>query len=288
MDSFSKVYETVINPVSKEIELIKNKMLSSISDCPNISEDIRTLFAAPSKFIRSAMCLLFLKTYGIEITSKHIDLLTATELIHNASLIHDDTIDEADKRRSIQTLNTKFSSKLAVLAGDYVLSIAMQMIAALEQHNITEKFAKTLQLMTEAELNQYFTKFQIPSIEQYIKKSKNKTAQLFNTALESCLIISETEIEEASDFALNFGIAFQLRDDLKNVSATNEGKPVLSDIQNGIYTAPYIFAQGLTIDNDAIEKSKDLLNNYIRRANITIRRENKEYLLNLIRILENV
>ena len=276
-------YGDILNKLSDEISLVKSGLISSLKDCPYINDDLLELISAPSKFLRSVLCIFYMKSYGIEITEKHIDLLVAVELVHNASLIHDDTIDEAEIRRSIQTLNTKFSSKLAVLAGDYVLSVAMQKIIALNSNEILLNFAKTLQFMTEAELTQYFNKFEIPTLEDYIKKSENKTAKLFETALTSCMILSGTDYKNAGEFAKNFGIAFQIKDDLMNAIGKIDGKPVNSDMQSGIYTASAIFAEGNNIDNSAIEKTKSLMNNYMEYALNYV--TDKPFIYNLMRII---
>ena len=95
--------------------------------------------------------------------------------------------------------------------------------------------------MCKGEINQHFTQGKIPTLEEYIEKSKQKTAELFKAALVSLAKIKNIENSKVEDFAINFGIAFQIRDDLINILETDMSKPTFSDIHNKIYNAPVIF-----------------------------------------------
>jgi geranylgeranyl pyrophosphate synthase len=127
--------------------------------------------------------------------------------------------------------------------------------------------------MCQGEINQNFDRFKIGTIEKYIEKTKMKTAYLFETAMTTCVMILNTKqkIEEISDFGLNFGIAFQIRDDILNFSNSDISKPYNNDIKEGIYNAPVIL--GTEDDNyfTGVEKTKILLNNYIKNAENSIK-----------------
>ena len=187
-------------------------------------------------------------------------------MIHNASLIHDDIIDNSDFRRGIKSLSSEFGNKLGVICGDYLLSLAMEEILNLDCNYITKNIVKTLKQMCLGEINQNFDRFKIGTIEEYIEKIKQKTAYLFETALECCAFISNKDynIEKIKYFGQNFGIAFQIKDDLLNILKNEDLKPVQSDIAQGIYTAPVIFAGNIENLEIGVEKTKDLLNNYIK------------------------
>lgn len=264
--SFEGKYNQIFELVKEDIESIKSLMCENISVIQPLNDEILNILNSPSKYIRSVVAILYIKALELDVSLDILNLLSAVELIHNASLIHDDVIDESAKRRDCKTLNSKFSSKLAVIAGDYILSIAMQKIGTLEYSEITEMFAKTLEKMSKAEINQYFSKFKIPTLEQYIEKSRNKTAELFKSALLSSIIVLGIEDDYAKDFITNFGIAFQIRDDLLNLSESADSKPVHNDIESGIYTAPVIFSGNKDRAKDGIEKTCLLLNNYIEKA----------------------
>ncbi len=122
--------------------------------------------------------------------------------------------------------------------------------------------------MCQGEIDQNFDRFKIGTIENYIEKSKNKTAYLFETAMTSCAMLSQTPIDlsKVSDFAMNIGITFQIRDDLVNFTKTDHSKPAQNDLSEGIYTAPIIYSQDTKNYTKGIEKTKSLLNNYIENA----------------------
>ena len=263
-DEYKKIKELCTN------ELIKTEqsMYESISVKEPLQSYILDFLKSPSKRIRPVLCILYLKALGINITVKHYELFAGVELIHNASLIHDDIIDESDLRRGMKTISSEFGNKLGVVAGDYILSVAMEKIISLNNIGILLKFIQTIKKMCIGEINQNFDRFKIGTIENYIEKSKNKTAYLFETALLSSLMLCNNDYnsEKASDFALNFGIAFQIRDDLLNLSQTDSTKPVKNDITEGIYNAAVIYAQSVENYEEGIEKHSDLLNNYIQKA----------------------
>lgn len=257
--NFQEKYSNILNIVKNEIEAVSTNLTSDINIQEPLQTKLSNILNAPSKHIRPLISFLYLKSLGLNIDEKQIILQTAIELVHNASLIHDDVIDNSNIRRNTKTINEEFDNKLAVISGDYILSIALNYIAKLNSIKIVEMFADTLSFMTNGEINQQFSKFQIPTIENYIKKTEQKTAKLFETAICGSLHLANSN-ENASVFAKNFGIAFQIRDDIINIKTTQ------SDIKDGIYTAPVIYAGNTENYTNGIEKSHILLNNYIDNA----------------------
>ena len=277
--SFQERYYKILDTVKTEIEEISENITSGI----NIQEPLKTkllnVLNAPSKHIRPLISFLYLKALGFNIDEKQIIFQTAIELVHNASLIHDDVIDDSEIRRNIKTINNEFDNKLAVISGDYILSIALNYIAKLNSIKIVEMFAETLSFMTKGEINQQFSKFQIPTIEDYIKKTEQKTAKLFETAICGSLLLANSN-ENALVFAKNFGIAFQIRDDIINIKTSK------TDIKDGIYTAPIIYAGNTENYTNGIEKSQILLNNYIENAYQAIQnKEENKYKIAIIELL---
>ena len=247
-------YLKILNVVQEEINQVLEQMLEELEVQEPLKSKLFALLNAPSKHIRPLISILYLKAIGKNIDEKQILYQSAIELVHNASLIHDDVIDESNVRRNIPTLNSEFGNKLAVISGDFLLSVALDKVIKICDIELIKMFSDTLAVMSEGEINQYFNKFQIPTIDEYIKKSAQKTAKLFETALCGSLLIAKAD-NNGLEFARNFGIAFQIRDDLINCKTTN------SDINDGIYTAPVIFSGGTQITSDAIEKTRGLLNN---------------------------
>ena len=260
------------------------KLESIITD--NIAfptDSLNNLLLAPAKRIRPVLAFLFLRANGFEITEKQLDLQIAVELAHTASLIHDDIIDLANKRRGIETLNNQFSDKTAVLTGDYVLSVALKKLVSLNDWQILSDFLDTFSEMVSGEINQYFTHFEIPTIDEYIKKTIQKTAGLFNVSLKSAAKLANTDTKLWVTFAQNFGIAFQIKNDLDNILTDK------TDITNGIYTAPVIYSNSIEISDESILKTNELIDKHLKIAcDCVSKLPNNKYSIALIELLEYI
>jgi len=265
--SFNEKYKNIKQLVQSDIREIENIMVSKISVREPLNSHLKDFLLMPSKRIRSVVTLLYLRAEEQEVTPAQLRILAAVELVHNASLIHDDVIDKSVLRRTHKTLNAEFDNTLAVISGDYLLSLATELLASAGIIRVFEIFAQTLNNMCQGEINQNFDRYKIGTIENYLEKTKNKTAYLFAAALNSAVLISKEEVNsDAQNFALNFGIAFQIRDDLLNVECSDPAKPKNSDIKDGIYNAPVIFSGNVENYKAGIELTRDLLNNYIKSA----------------------
>ncbi len=286
--SFDEKYSKIKNTV-KELSIIERELASCVNVKEPLNSHLKSFLNSPSKRIRSVLPILFLKANGEQISDKQLELFAAVELVHNASLIHDDIIDESNLRRGKETTKAKFGNKLGVISGDYLLSIAMDKIANLESTQILKSFIHTIKQMCIGEINQNFDRFKIGTIESYIEKSKNKTAFLFKTAFVCSILLAQKEydLEKISELGLNIGIAFQIRDDLLNIIKTDNSKPSGSDISEGIYNAPIIFSGNVEDYTSGIEKTRDLLNNYIDKASFSIKTlPENEFKKNIINFLE--
>lgn len=278
--NFQKKYNNILNYEQENIKLVLKNMMFGIVVQEPLKSKLFELLNAPSKHIRPLVSFLYLKALGEKIDDAQVLYQSAIELVHNASLIHDDVIDDSKVRRSLPTLNSQFGNKLAVMTGDYLLSRAMQKVLDIGNLELVKLFSDTLEVMSSGEISQHFGKFQIPTIEEYIKKSEQKTAKLFETAVCGSLLVAKSN-NDGLDFAKNFGIAFQIRDDLINCKTTN------TDVSDGIYTAPVIFSGDTKVTSDAIEKTKSLLNNYIDEALKCLSKiDENEYKLALVELLE--
>lgn len=246
--------------IELELAQFRKNLVSEIKNYNNeITDNLVNFISAKSKLIRPILVFLIAKSLNLNISDNIFNIAISTELIHNATLIHDDIIDNSDKRRGNVSLNVQLGNNLSVLAGDLLLSIAMKKLTQCENTQILNIYSDSMKNMCIGEINQQFTIDQVPEIVNYIEKSKNKTAELFKASLNSVSIIGNiNEKENINSFAENFGIAFQIKDDLDNILKTDESKPSLSDIYNGIYTFPVILLnQKENIKN--LEK-KDIVN----------------------------
>ncbi len=229
--------------VEKELNILNEYLIKCVNEEKNnISDDIGDFLTAKSKRIRPVLVFLFSKAFGHEVDDKIYHLASTVELVHNSTLVHDDILDNADTRRGKVSLNFKLGNNLSVLAGDILLAVALRELVKCGNIDAVDSFAYSLYLMCKGEINQNFAIGKLPTMEEYIKKSEYKTAELFKAPLTSlCLILGIKEKDKIYSFAKNFGIAFQIKDDLLNVLQTDKTKPIMSDIHNGIYTAPVIY-----------------------------------------------
>ena len=270
--------------VEKEIQELNKLIIDTLSDNNNhIADDISDYLSSKSKRIRPTLVFLFAKAMGIPLEERIYHLACTVELVHNSTLVHDDILDNAETRRGKISLNYKLGNSLSVLAGDILLSVALKELVKCNAVEAVDTFAESLYLMCKGEINQNFSIGEMPSMEEYIKKSEYKTAELFKAPLVSLALMYDKEHKDnLFDFARNFGIAFQIKDDLMNILKTDPTKPIMSDIDNGIYTAPLIFLQekypnildlkpeeikNLVLNEDeVINKTKDLIKQYTDKA----------------------
>lgn len=230
--------------------------------------------ASKSKRIRSSILFLLLKSVGVAVGQSSVEVAGITELVHNASLIHDDVIDDALERRGKTSLNAEYDNKLAVLAGDYILSVVMKRLLGLKIPELLDNFVDCLKEMVESESKQYFSRFEQVTINDYLEKTREKTARLFAVGIENALIVEDRKDLSAKfrEFALNFGTAFQIKNDMENLE---------EDFRSGIYTAPLIYLSKqvggireksfeeivyLLKSSNSVEQSKALLHAHVERA----------------------
>lgn len=232
------------------------------------------------KMIRSKIGVAIIKSYNLEPTL-YLDFLACIELIHNASLLHDDVIDDETTRRGRENIKTKHNNKTSILYGDLILTNALELLSTYENINIIKHFNQTVSNMCKGELLQNNQLYTIPTFEKYIEKSKLKTASLFEFLIIGLHIISHNKISLKTEFGTNFGIAFQIKNDLDNIKENN------SDILNGIYTAPVIYSNSIDITSEALEKTQCLIDNYRSKCITNLSEiEDNEYKKELIGVVE--
>ncbi|XVF40082.1 hypothetical protein PTKIN_Ptkin01aG0083400 [Pterospermum kingtungense] len=171
-----------------------------------------------------------------------------TEMIHVTSLIHDDILDDADTRRGIGSLNFVVGNKLAVLAGDFLLFRALGALASLKNTEVVSLLVTAVEnLVTGETMQMAATIEQRCSMEYYMQKTYNKTASLISNSCKAMAILSDQTpavAKLAFEYGKNLGLAYQFIDDILDITGTSAslGKGSLSDIRQGIITAPILFA----------------------------------------------
>lgn len=240
----------LLAPVSGELESVEELLNSNlVDDSPFIADLLAQVFKAGGKRLRPALCLLSAKATarGGELNRLHIILAVLTELIHTASLVHDDIIDSASLRRGQVTVNKKWSDKLAVLTGDLLFAQASVCLSRLMSPPVVGIYGQVLGDLCAGEIRQMRQQFLLTvDWNAYIQKSIWKTASLFAAGTQSAQILNQCPDELVAamkEYGLNLGICFQIVDDLLDVTATSKqlGKPAGSDLMQGLITAPALF-----------------------------------------------
>ena len=208
------------------------------------------LFGAGGKRLRPAIVLLLSRATmpGQEITPKHRRLAEITEMIHTASLVHDDVIDEADLRRGIPTVHSSFGNRVAVLAGDFLFAQSSWYLANLDNLTVVKLLSEVIMDLAEGEIQQGLNRFDASlSIEAYLEKSYYKTASLMANSSKAAGILSGVAPELAQklyNYGRSLGLAFQIVDDILDFTGSSDalGKPAVSDMKSGNLTAPVLYA----------------------------------------------
>jgi geranylgeranyl pyrophosphate synthase len=212
---------------------------------PDLRAALEHLLAAGGKRVRPTLGLLIGNMLGAE-EWRLVTLGAAVELLHTATLVHDDLIDGALLRRGMPTLNARWSPPATVLTGDFLFARAAKLAAETDYLPLMKAFSETLATIVNGELTQMFTSRGLISRDNYYKRIYAKTASLFEMTSRAAAMISpvnEERIEAMRDFGYQIGMAFQVVDDILDFTGEENtvGKPVGSDLLNGLVTLPAIY-----------------------------------------------
>jgi len=212
---------------------------------PDLRAALDHLLAAGGKRVRPTLCLLVGNMLGAPL-EKLICLGAAVELLHTATLVHDDLIDGALLRRGMPTLNARWSPPATVLTGDFLFARAAKLAAETNHLPLMKLFSETLATIVNGELTQMFGSRGLISRDNYYKRIYAKTASLFEMTSKASAMVSPTDeftVETMRDFGYQLGMAFQIVDDILDFSGEQSavGKPLGSDLLNGLITLPAIY-----------------------------------------------
>ena len=236
--------------IRKDLERVERKMREvSHIEYEQLRATLDYLLGSGGKRLRPALVLLSSKFYPAD-AEEVASLAAAVETLHTATLVHDDLIDNALLRRGNPTLNALWNSAATVLTGDYLFARAAAFAAETESVRVISIFAQTLMTICSGELHQIFGSDggqpTATAKEYYYQRIYSKTASLFAASTEAGSLLSgapEPEVQALRDYGYNLGMAFQIVDDILDF-AGNEGelgKPVGSDLRQGIITLPTIY-----------------------------------------------
>ncbi len=203
------------------------------------------LLSSGGKRVRPIVALLTGRMLEAD-TNRLVTLGAALELLHTATLVHDDLIDGSLLRRGNPTLNAQWSPAATVLTGDFIFAQAARLAAETNSVDVMKAFAKTLATIVSGEINQLFGRRGLISRDEYFQRIYAKTASLFELASGAAVLLSpDSEKYQAAmcSYGYGIGIAFQIVDDTLDFTGDQEtvGKPVASDLRQGLATLPTLF-----------------------------------------------
>lgn len=313
-----------------QLNIVKNKMQNNLK-CGNdyLNESLDYLLLSGGKMLRPAF-LLIGSRFGKQYRKKEeelIDLATAIETLHVATLLHDDVIDEAEMRRGQESIQSKYSKEYAIYMGDYLLSRCFLLLTELQiPKELAIRLAKVVSRICIGEIGQHSNRFNLDMTPMgYLRIISGKTAALFAIGLSAGSYLTKTDevvIKRLAHAGYQLGMAFQIVDDLLDFTGDEAkvGKDLRADILRGYYCMPVIFAlrdespyqnqireifkSGIGKNNvsdvitlikksGAINKTKSLALRYHKRAEKVIKRlpenEAREILLNIIpKLMERI
>ena len=246
---------------------VKCRMRGTLkSDIDLLNSTNESILSHSGKQLRPMLALLMAKACsGGEVTEATINYAAASELLHNATLLHDDVADESDKRRGVPTIMSLMGPSVSVLVGDYWLVKAMELILEAPDYSsaVMRIFSKTLSDLAEGEMLQLQKAQQGDTDENdYLRIIYSKTASLFEAACSSAAIsvaASDTMAKAAVDYARSLGIAFQIKDDILDYAGTDAvGKPLGADILEQKITMPLLGALG-AVDVQKAEQVRKMI-----------------------------
>jgi geranylgeranyl pyrophosphate synthase len=235
-----------VNPVQEYIPLVEARMREqSNGHHPDLQTALDHLLDSGGKRIRPTITLLVGEMIGADL-DRTITLAAAVELLHTATLVHDDVIDGALLRRGTPTLNARWSPGATILTGDFIFARAAKLAAETDSIDVMNLFAKTLSTIVNGEITQLFKSKGLASMEDYFRRIYAKTASMFELAAKAPLYLSdanEEELEAMRCFGYEAGMAFQIVDDILDFTSAQEdvGKPVANDLRQGLITLPALY-----------------------------------------------
>jgi geranylgeranyl pyrophosphate synthase len=233
-------------PIQASIQEVEELMRSQAHDRhPELQAALDHLIIAGGKRVRPALVLLTGNMLGAD-HDRLITIAAAVEMLHTATLVHDDLIDGALLRRGNPTLNSHWSPAATVLTGDFIFARAAKLAANTDCLPLMKLFAETLAIIVNGELTQLFSSRGIANRENYDRRIYAKTASLFEMSARAAAMISPVDhvfVEKMQEFGRKTGLAFQILDDILDFTGEQEsvGKPVGSDLLQGLVTLPTLY-----------------------------------------------
>jgi geranylgeranyl pyrophosphate synthase len=253
----------IYDPVQNDLRLVEDSIRRvGLVEYPLLAELLQHVLVTRGKRVRPALVLLSASFHEYRLEYL-VPLATAIELLHTATLVHDDLIDNSPVRRGIPTLHSRTSKAATVLVGDYLFANAAAICTETRNVRVMRVFGEALMTICDGELKQLFTAgFWRQSRDEYYQKIEKKTASLLRTASETGAILSgapEHHIEALRQYGHYLGMAFQVVDDVLDYVGNEAelGKPIGSDLRQGMITLPGLLLLELDPSNRALHRIFD-------------------------------
>lgn len=244
---------------AKNLRVLEEQIRQSIAEDPFIFEACEPLIRG-GKRLRPMLFLLCANAKNSCPPERTMPLATALELIHTASLVHDDIIDTSKKRRGVETANSKYGAQIAVLVGDYLFAKAFQLVAGNDYSaQVQMTLSKLVKNLCVGEIMQDRSLFVVPTMSEYYTRINLKTAIFLSSCCRLGAIVAEMterEVENLTAYGSGLGLAFQIIDDLLDFFGDEKvtGKPHGGDLKSGVITLPVIRALATSDEAPTLEK----------------------------------
>jgi len=235
-------------PVESELEELQRRLLDvARGGHPTFAAAVQHLFGSPGKLLRPTLVFLaarFGTTHDREIV---LNLAQSLELVHTASLVHDDIVDQAELRRNVATVNATWSDDVAIIVGDYLFAKAYALAAVLPDPAVIAIVAQTVFALCDGELTEVTATRSLPTEAAYFERIELKTASLYAACCQGAALLAGADPEHVAAlgaYGTNLGLAFQITDDVLDVAGDEAefGKSVGQDLAEGTPTLPMIYA----------------------------------------------
>ena len=268
-----------LKPTTKnELNRVQTALKKELASEKIIQDIYEYIFNTEGKKTRALLSLLSSRSTKIK-PSERIDLASIIELLHTATLVHDDVVDESEVRRGSKSVNQVWTNSYSVLIGDFIYSKAFMLMVKLGIPSILDELAKATNDIARGEIIQLELSEKKESIKlnELLKVSYLKTGRLFEASAKTGAMLAKRSEKEIKTFGLlgkALGIAFQIQDDILDYEtvAVNTGKPLMKDFQEGKITFPLYFA----LQNSSKKDKKFILENLGKR-NLSLKNQNKIY-----------
>ncbi|HPF21527.1 MAG TPA: polyprenyl synthetase family protein [Syntrophomonas sp.] len=234
--------------VAEELEQVEKQLLNNIQSDLSVLENASAhLVKAGGKRLRPAFALLSAKLFSNSL-ERVIQLATALELIHMATLVHDDVIDNSSLRRGQETVKSAWGNRMSIYAGNFVFARALLLVESYHRSDIVDVLADASMRICEGEIQQMLSCYNTrQGLKDYLHRIERKTALLISVSCQLGAMVMQAaprEVTALKRYGYYLGMAFQLTDDILDFTASEEvlGKPVGSDIRQGVITLPSIYA----------------------------------------------